>query len=154
MSVSKPTIIIVPGAWHAPSSYDKLAEELKAANFTALIASHPSLNSKDPKSVSCTQDTAAVRSILLPLLDKGEDVVLVAHSYGGVSASGAAHGLSKVSRAKAGKESGVLGIVYIAGFLIPTGLNMDGMIGPPPYLIPNQVSDAFSFSHFPSLIFG
>lgn len=69
--------------------------------------------------------------------------------YGGVSASGAAHGLSKVSRAKAGKGSGVLGIVYIAGFLIPTGLNMDGMIGPPPYLVPNQVSAAFSFSHFP-----
>jgi predicted alpha/beta hydrolase family esterase len=140
MSSSKPTFLIVPGAWHPSSAYQLLADQLNTSNFTAVIATHPSLNSKEPLSATSAQDTQVVRAILLSLLDKTEDVVLVAHSYGGVSGSGAAHGLSKISRVNAGKRNGVIGIVYIAGFLIPSGANMSSLMGTPAYMLPNQVS--------------
>lgn len=139
MSPSNPIFIIVPGAWHPSSSYEILANHFKAANLIVLIAHHPSLNSAEPLSVTCTQDAEAVRDVFLPLIEEGNDVVLVVHSYGGITGSGAAYGLSKSSRAKAGKKGGVVGIVYIAAFLVPQGLSMDGTIGPPPYLLLNQV---------------
>jgi len=139
MSISRPIFIIVPGAWHAPSSYEILANHLKATNATVLIAAHPSLNSAQPLTVTCTQDADTVRKLFLPLIeDEEKDVVLVAHSYGGVSGSGAAYGLSKFSRAKAGKRGGVIGIVFIAAFVIPEGASMKGMLGNPPYLLPDQ----------------
>ena len=89
---------------------------LKAANFTALNATHQSLDVNDPSSVSCTQDFESVKRLLLLLIEEGDDVVLIAHSYGEISASETAYGLRKVSQAIAGTEEGVVGIVHIAGF--------------------------------------
>ncbi|EPE30397.1 alpha/beta-Hydrolase [Glarea lozoyensis ATCC 20868] len=152
MSVSKPTFLIVPGAWHPSSAYQILADQLNAANCTAVIATHPSLNSKEPSSVTCAQDAQAVRSVLLSLLDKNEDVVVVAHSYGCVTGSGAAYGLSKASRAKAGKRSGVIGIVCIAGFLLHGGANMSSM-KPPAYVLLDQPEPGFCETSNPADIF-
>ena len=113
MATSKPTFVIVPGAWHQSSCYETLANHLEAFNFSVLIATHPSLNSAESLTATSAQDTEAVRNVLLPLIeDQAKNVMLVTHSYGGVSGSGAAHGLSTVSRAKAGKKGGVVGICF------------------------------------------
>ena len=55
------------------------------------------------------QDIESNQKMLLHFIEKGEDVVLVAHSYGGISASGAAYVLSELSRLKADKKGGVSG---------------------------------------------
>jgi alpha-beta hydrolase superfamily lysophospholipase len=38
------------------------------------------------------------QSVLLPLIEQGKDVVILAHSYGGVVAGGAAKDLDKPTR--------------------------------------------------------
>lgn len=46
-------------------------------------------------------------------------MIVLAHSYGGVPAAGAAHGLSKATRTKDGKTGGVLGLIYMCAFIVP-----------------------------------
>lgn len=141
MATFKPIFVIVPGGWHPSSCYEVLAAHLKSANFTTLIASLPSLNSAQPLTATCTKDAEAIRQVLLPLIDEGKEVVLVNHSYGGIPGSGAAHGLSKVSRSKAGKDGGIIGIVYITSFVVPEGVSLVNFGGGehPPYVLRDQV---------------
>ncbi|TVY50477.1 hypothetical protein LCER1_G006877 [Lachnellula cervina] len=143
MAEFKPTFLIVPGAWHPSSCYKTLAAHLKAAQFPVLIATHPSLNSAEPSTATTTQDAQAVREILLPLIDdQGKNIVLLTHSYGGVSGSAAAYGLSTASRAKAGKKGGILGIACIAAWRVPEGERLVDMLGgsDPPWLLRDQPS--------------
>lgn len=49
------------------------------------------------------------------LLNKGKDVVILAHSYGGVVAGGAAKSLDKPTRKSQGYAAGVVGLTYVAG---------------------------------------
>ncbi|KAK7736120.1 hypothetical protein SLS53_007147 [Cytospora paraplurivora] len=61
-------------------------------------------------------DIASLREgVLIPLLEQGVDVVIIAHSYGGVVAGGAAKDLDKPTRQAQGKTSGIVGLIYVAG---------------------------------------
>ncbi|KAA6427401.1 MAG: hypothetical protein FRX49_02065 [Trebouxia sp. A1-2] len=65
-----------------------------------------------------SQDIMAVQQqILQPLIDKGQDVLLVAHSIAGYAGGAAALGLSKTAGTAAGKTGGILGVIFIAAFL-------------------------------------
>jgi len=141
MSSLKPAIVIVPGAWHPASCYDGLANQLKAADFTVLTATLPSLNPPNPLTATCTEDAKAVRKVILSLLDVGKDVVLVNHSYGGVPGNCAARGLSKATYGKPG-VGGVIGIIHMASFVVPGGTSLVDFGGGthPPYILVNQVS--------------
>ncbi|KAF7874179.1 hypothetical protein EAF04_002851 [Stromatinia cepivora] len=60
--------------------------------------------------------------MLLPILDtEGHDVVMIMHSYSGVPGSAAAYGLGKKDRKAAGKNTSVLGQIYIASLLMKGG---------------------------------
>ncbi|KAF2636920.1 hypothetical protein P280DRAFT_472787 [Massarina eburnea CBS 473.64] len=52
------------------------------------------------------------------LADEGKDVILVAHSYGGVPTSQSIKGVSKAEREKVGKKGGVVRVAYMAA-LVP-----------------------------------
>lgn len=55
-------------------------------------------------------------NVILPLIEQqGKDVVILAHSYGGVVAGGAAKGLDKPTRGSQGHTTGVVGLIYVAG---------------------------------------
>lgn len=68
----------------------------------------------------CANDIASLRDgVLLPLLGQQKrDVVILAHSYGAIIASGAAKGLEKPARAKNGQPGGVTGLIYVAGNIV------------------------------------
>jgi hypothetical protein len=55
-----------------------------------------------------------VEKYLLPLINKGREVVVFAHSFGATCLSGADKKLSKRQRSESGLSSGVLGLVYIS----------------------------------------
>ncbi|ETS80442.1 hypothetical protein PFICI_07971 [Pestalotiopsis fici W106-1] len=113
---SKPEIVIVPGAFGTPAGFDKLAKHLHAAGLTTHGAAYPSCNPTDPATASSARDIAHVRDhVLLPLLDAGKHVVVLVHSYGGVVGGAAARGLDRPSRAAAGLEGGVVGLIYMVG---------------------------------------
>lgn len=142
MAPTKPVVLIVPGAWHPASLYEPMQTALTQANFDVTVASLPSLNAKDPFTADCKIDADAVRNQLLSQVDEaGHDVVLLAHSYGGIPAGGAARGLGKTTRAKDGKKGGVVGMVYMCAFVVPEGQTMIEFLGGqhPPFLLDGQV---------------
>ena len=136
---SKPTILIVPGGWHSASVYSHFAAELESLGYPTTTTSLPSVNSKSPQTATCTEDSNALRKELLSLIETDEkDVVILAHSYGGLPAGGAAHGLSKTND----KKGGVVGLIYMSAFVVPEGTSLLDYLGGKhaPYLVADQVS--------------
>lgn len=152
MAVSKPTFLLVPGGWHPPSAYFTFLTYLHKAGFPAVVAHLPSLDAKDPSSADCQKDAIAVRQQMLPLIDAGQSVVIVCHSYGGIPGGGAAHNLSKSFREKQGKQGGVIGLIYMTSFVVPRDHSLLNYLGGqhPPYLLRNEVCQLSCVS-FPSL---
>ncbi|KAI9933193.1 hypothetical protein MW887_007665 [Aspergillus wentii] len=97
-----PSIVIVPGAWHCPQHYTRLINGLNKANYDAVAVATPSYNSSPPHA-SWDQDAQAVRDVILEKLEKGQDVIAVGHSFGGVVMSEAVKGLGKKARTEQGQ---------------------------------------------------
>jgi pimeloyl-ACP methyl ester carboxylesterase len=79
----KPTFLLVPGAWHLPAYFDPLIDYLSSHGYFSVAVPLPSVNSS-PAVTSLQPDVIAVADALTSLLDGGEDVVVVMHSYGGM----------------------------------------------------------------------
>lgn len=108
----RPTFVLVPGAWHLPSSWDRLRGELDALGY-ASIAVKLATNGSDPHG-GLQEDAAAIRATLDAL---DGPVVVVAHSYGGIPATEA------VANAQH--------LVYLAGYVPDADESMFTMHGVP-----------------------
>lgn len=142
MAGSHPSFLIVPGAWHQPEAYGTLVTSLRKAGYSAIVSSLPSCDPQDPQKATCSADAEAIRKQILQLLeDEGKHVIVVCHSYGGIPGGGAALGLSKIARAKEGKQGGVTGLVFVSGFVVPEGSSLLITLGGKhaPYVDPDQV---------------
>ncbi|KAL8737028.1 MAG: hypothetical protein Q9181_002092 [Wetmoreana brouardii] len=147
MATSLPSIVIVPGAWHQPSAYEKFIASLESQGYAATATSLPSCDSQEPLTVSCSTDATAVRThILSQLDDEGKDVILICHSYGGIPGAGGASGLSKRARVQEGKKTGVVGLVYVTGFVVPEKSSLLDIMGGKhaPYVNTDQPSQGQS----------
>ncbi|KAF2726504.1 prolyl aminopeptidase-like protein [Polyplosphaeria fusca] len=141
--MQRPTILFFAGAFADPSCFDTLSEHLRKAGYPTTYAYVPSLNPTDLTTVSCSQDAQVTRkNHILPLLDEGKDVVIFAHSYGGVVGGAAAAGLSKASRSAAGKLGGVIGLLYCVGNIVSEGETLLQAVGGayPPFIKQDQPS--------------
>lgn len=115
-SPTLPTLVLVPGAFGTPAGYDKLLPHFEQAGLTTIPGPYPSCDPVDPASATASKDIESLRqSVLLPLIEQGKDVVILAHSYGGVVAGGAAKSLDKPTRKSQGYAAGVVGLIYVAG---------------------------------------
>ena len=122
---SKPTVVLVPGAWHSPIHYSLVTGLLSLGGYPIVSERLPSVNSTTPKSISVTTDANFIRNqLIVPLLNQGKDVLLIAHSYGGSPGAAAAYGLSKAERTAAGQAGGVIGLIFIAAFLAEAGVSV------------------------------
>lgn len=142
MSTPKPTLFLVPGAWHPNTCFAPLSAQLTAAGFPIHLASLASLNPISPATnATCSADVLALQAQLLPIIDKGIEVVVVCHSYGGIPGGGAAAGLSKKDRAARNEKGGVLGLIYLTSFVVPEGVSLVQFLGGQhaPYVQQNQV---------------
>ncbi|EAW12309.1 alpha/beta hydrolase [Aspergillus clavatus NRRL 1] len=138
-----PTVVFVPGAWITPAFYGPFLKALTDLGYPVVYADYPSLEPSDPVTADCKTDAEAISRILLPLIeDEGRDVLLVMHSYAGMPGAAAAKGLSKTERTQGGQSGGVLGMVFIAAFLVPEGLSCAGLQGGnlPPWILLDQPS--------------
>ncbi|KAF4122551.1 Pimeloyl-ACP methyl ester carboxylesterase [Geosmithia morbida] len=116
ISIGYPAIVLVPGAFGTPAGYDRIVPYLEDAGFETVDGAYPSSDPPDPADATSLKDIAHLRDeILQPLLDEGRELVVVAHSYGGIVAGGAAKNLSKTTRRAHGLAGGVVGLFYIAG---------------------------------------
>ena len=117
-----PTIVLVPGAWHSPIHYDLLFSQLRNFGYPIVSGPLPSCDSPHPRTETVAGDAEYVRkTLLLPLINAGKDVVLVMHSYGGCPGSTAAAGLSKAAQTAAGKPGGIIGLIFMCGFIAHEG---------------------------------
>ncbi|KAI1099135.1 alpha/beta-hydrolase [Jackrogersella minutella] len=135
-SAELPVILLVPGAFGTPAGFDKLLPYLKEAKLSTHPGPYPSCNSSNPAAATCSDDVASLReTILIPLLEK-RDVVILAHSYGGVVAGCAAKDLDKDTRSKQGQVGGVIGLIYVAGNITLEGESLLDAVGGayPPFI--------------------
>lgn len=128
----KPTVVIVPGAWQLPTGYAPFADLLRQSGFGAEVVDKPSTGGTELPLAGLPEDIAAVRGVVQPLVDAGKEVVLLTHSAGGVSGSGAVKGLDVRARKQAGLPGGVTRVVYMAAFMIAKGTSMLDLLGGEP----------------------
>lgn len=101
-STTKPVIVCVSGAVHAPSSWDAVAEPLRQRGFLVLAPPLATCGPPDAAAAlvgkTAADDVALIHATLLPLLDAGHEAVIVAHSYGSVPATYAVEGQTVAER--------------------------------------------------------
>ncbi len=98
-SETRPTIVLVHGAWASPPGWDMVVAGLQKDGFTTVT---PTLGL-----LSIAGDVAIVRAVLDGI---SGPKILVGHSYGGIVISNAAYG-----------RSDVLGLVFTAAFVPDQG---------------------------------
>ena len=93
----------------------------------------PSAMRNPPEEPASLEDDATFfRRLIERLSDRGEDVVLVAHSYGGVVGTECVKGVTKSERQAQGKKGGVVRIVYLTSHVPGVGHSLTDEIGEPP----------------------
>ncbi|KAH6607661.1 alpha beta hydrolase family domain-containing [Trichoderma cornu-damae] len=122
----KPHIFIIPGAWHTASHMEAFVKSLEAAGFSAESVSLRSVGNRD---VTVRDDEAQVKSLLGPHFDEGKEVVIVAHSYGGMVGTGVIADMDKGSRGAQGLKGGVVGIAYLSAHVPLENETCHGMYG-------------------------
>ncbi|KAF9892328.1 hypothetical protein FE257_002105 [Aspergillus nanangensis] len=126
--MTKPTLILAPGAWYPPTAFDPLIEKLTPHGYTCHTVSFPSIQqATEVKDLSA--DIQAVRSLVEPAVNAGEEVVIIAHSWAGLPINSALEGLSKADRAKDGNPGGVVKLNFISAFIPDLGQSLLGAFG-------------------------
>ncbi|KAK1982965.1 Alpha/beta hydrolase fold-1 [Colletotrichum cereale] len=123
MSPQLPTILFTPGAWHRPWAFDLVRSDLSSRGYETAAVTLASVGSNDAK-LGLDKDVAAVRQELKTLVDKGRDVIVVAHSYGGVPVANAVEGFNYKDLMAEKKPGGVIMVVYLTSFAIPAGTGL------------------------------
>ncbi|KAH8817402.1 hypothetical protein F5884DRAFT_874420 [Xylogone sp. PMI_703] len=91
MSAKNPTILFLPGSWLHSDVYKEVAALLK--DFPTEILTYPTTNMR-PGAPDVKVDVEYVKDILKNHADKGDDMVLLMHSAGGLIGNEAAVGFS------------------------------------------------------------
>ena len=120
-SGSKPTVLIIPGGCHLPLHYEPLTKVLSSHGFPSVALRLPTAGASPPDK-DLHDDIACITSKLEELVEKeGKEVIVILHSYGGTPGPSAARPFVKEERAQQGKKGGVLGLLYISSWAVPSG---------------------------------
>lgn len=121
----KTSFIIVPGSFATAPLYDSLVAALRDQGHEARAIDLPSANDGSVLPAPTGEDDAKhIREAVLATLDSEtspSDVVVMLHSYSGVPGSSALKGLSRADRSAQGKTTAVVGVLYLASFVLPLG---------------------------------
>lgn len=113
----KPTILLIHGAIHDTSIWDLVIPKFEALEYPVSAVHLPTSNPTS-KDLSISDDVAAIHKLMLPLLDQGKEVVVVAHSYGSVPGLMSIEGNSVIEREEKGLTGGVKSVIFISSLLI------------------------------------
>lgn len=126
-NMSRPVFTLCPGAWHPAEVYNKLIPHLEAQGYKTVLHDWPSIQQAPVQSFD--EDIASIRATILKQVDAGDDVVVVAHSWSGSPVNSAVTDLSKTERTKQGKPGGVVKLVFLCAFVVPTGVSLLDALG-------------------------
>ncbi|KAL3448750.1 alpha/beta-hydrolase [Aspergillus insuetus] len=141
-----PTLVFVPGSWHKPTCYDKIITLLQDQYKLRCISISLPSTANNP-AATFKDDLDAARTAISKEISQGRDVVVIAHSYGGMVGNSAIKGFARkdvTSNTNADintdntltptpTQGAVVGLVLIASGFTLTGLAfMDPFFGRPP----------------------
>jgi pimeloyl-ACP methyl ester carboxylesterase len=134
MSTTKPAIVIVPGSFSHAALYASVVDKLKQAGFpTVEVAQYPSIGRRDPEPAATMYDDAKfIHDFLEKVADQGNEIVVVAHSYGGVPTSEGLKNLSKAQRQLDGRKGGVMKVLYVAALTPRLGESLGSLMSSEP----------------------
>lgn len=121
-ATSKPHILLLPGAYHNASCYDRLEPLLSSAGYQTTALTLPSVGA-EPPITSIAPDVEHVRSAIEPLLNDGKSIVVVMHSYSGIIGTTSLSGFAARDRKAQGLPGGVTGLVYLCAWMLDAGQN-------------------------------
>ena len=122
MATKLPSIVVVTGAWHVPAHYESFTTALTKAGYSVHCPLLPTCSGARPPNSSLQDDANVIRALLVSLVEKGESILVLMHSYGGIVGSNAVTPeLYAVSRTRAGRTGGVAALIYMCAFLLPLG---------------------------------
>ncbi|KAJ6088331.1 alpha/beta-hydrolase [Penicillium sp. IBT 16267x] len=128
-----PTFVFVPGAWHKPTCYGEIIKLLQP-KFKCVSITLPSTSGKPDASFKDDLDTAC--EAISSETTNGRNVVVVAHSYGGMVANSAIKGFTRdvtTRQIQPPTTGSVVGLILIASGFTFTGMSfMDPFFGIPP----------------------
>ncbi|KIW58089.1 hypothetical protein PV05_02639 [Exophiala xenobiotica] len=122
----KPTILLVPGAWHSPACYDDLITILRQHGYQCETVTLATVDPVDPANTNADSDVMVISDAIEKILTGGIDLVLVAHSYGAIPALSAA--FSFVDR----QSPGITAIALMCSFLYPPQTSLIMSLGNQP----------------------
>lgn len=128
--MAKPTVLIVPGGFTLPGLYNDVVAHVSSEGHPIQALHLPSIGYKTAVPGTMQDDAAYIASEISRHADAGKDVVLVAHSYGGIPATESTKGLSKVERQRQGKSGGLVRLAYISCLILPVGESDASVIMP------------------------
>jgi pimeloyl-ACP methyl ester carboxylesterase len=134
--MSKPYILLVPGSFAPPYFYDNFVDAIKENGYEMKALHLPSVGlspgvGRDTPPGTMYDDAAFIAKEIETLADAGREVLLVAHSYGGIPATESTKSLSVQERQKQGKKGGLVRIAYKTVLLTTPG-NPAGSVLPAP----------------------
>jgi hypothetical protein len=132
--MSKPQIVVIPGAWHGPFYMDAVSSKLEQLGYTIHARQMPAVGASNPPK-DLSEDVAVARSLVEEAIGSGNDVIAIVHSWGGIVAGTGFVGLGKKEREAEGKKGGLIRVGYLAAFIVPEGVSLLDAIGgsPPPW---------------------
>lgn len=102
--------------------YYDLVKRLQNEGYEVYVNNLPSTSRNPPeRPASLNDDALFLRGIIESVVDQGKDVLVLAHSYGGVVGTEAAKGVSKAERQADGKLGGITRIAYLTSIVPPEG---------------------------------
>lgn len=80
---SSPTLVFIPGSWHRPTCYNKVIKLLQDEHKIKCLTVTLPTTSGDAKA-TFKDDVDVARKVIISETTEGRDVMVVAHSYGGM----------------------------------------------------------------------
>lgn len=140
MTTSKPSIVLIPGAWHRPKHYSPLLDALSSAGYDVHGVNLRSVGAPTPVK-DLGPDVAAVNEVVEPLVEQGKEVIAIMHSFGGIIGTESLGAFGKKAREAEGKKGGVTKLVYMTAYIPPLGGSvLDEAGGELPEVFIQQVS--------------
>lgn len=135
--MSSPSVVLIAGSWHQGRCFERIMKPLEEKHHLNCISITLPSTLGDPNS-TFKDDIDAARKAITAQTSQGRDVVVVAHSFGGMVGNSAIKGLTSSKTAKenatpSGGAGGVIGLILIASGFTLTGMAfMDATFGVPP----------------------
>lgn len=130
--MTEPSILIIPGACSIPEFYQPVIDAVAAQGYEIKGLHLPTAGLKtgprEGMAPTMYDDALFIAKEVNQLADEGKDVILLAHSYGGVPTTQSINGLSKKERKSQGKAGGVVRIAYMTAIVPSMNVGAGGFM--------------------------